>query len=120
MYRYWLPAGSGSSSSSSSGGAFTPFDRGHLLRYVVQPEAYARLAADPNVSNPLTASNALVAQYADFYYEYDHERRVTLEMVQGGSRTYEFEYAQSAFDDDYNAWKYKTIETMPGGKQQIV
>ena len=59
----------------------------------------SRLAADPNVSDPLTASDFFVAQYADFYYEYDESRRVTREAIQGGTRTFSFSYSTSEFAD---------------------
>ncbi|MBN71314.1 MAG: hypothetical protein CME32_18770, partial [Gimesia sp.] len=58
-YRYYKTLNSGSSSSSSSGG-----DNGfaHQLKFILNKEAYNKLAADPNVSNPLTATDAQVAQ----------------------------------------------------------
>ena len=85
----------------------------------MQPESYARLAADPNVSDPLIASDFYVAQYADNYFEYDSQRRVTKEIVEAGSRTFTFSYSQSAFEDGSNAWKYKTVETLPDAEQNI-
>lgn len=118
-YRYYkslTSGGSSSSSSSSSGdGGFA-----HQLKYILNKEAYNKLAADPNVSDPLTATDAQVAQYADYYFEFDSQRRVTKEMIQGGSRTFAFSYVESNFDDDYNAWKTKTTETLPDGSQNIV
>ena len=62
----------------------------------------------------------MVSQYADFYFEYDDQRRVTRESVNGGSQTYQFSYSQSSHADAYNAWKYKTVETLPDGNQNIV
>lgn len=119
-YRYHktLTSGSSSSSSSSSSGGENGF--AHQLKYILNKEAYNKLAADPNVSDPLTATDAQVAQYADFYYEFDEQRRVTKEMIQGGSRTFTFSYEESSFDDDYNTWKTKTTETLPDGSQNIV
>ncbi len=119
-YRYHktLTSGSSSSSSSSSSGGDNGF--AHQLKYILNKEAYNKLTADPNVSDPLTATDAQVAQYADFYYEFDEQRRVTKEMIQGGSRTFTFSYEESSFDDDYNAWKTKTTETLPDGSQNIV
>lgn len=123
MYRYYLDdASSSSSSSSSSSGA--PLVIGgnpsRLLKYVVNPEAYNRLKNDPSVTDPLTASDAIVSQYADYYFEYDSERRVTLESIQGGSRTYTFSYSESSHADGYNSWKSKTIESLPDGNQNII
>jgi len=123
MYRYYReslsPSSSSSSSSSSSGSGNSPAFV-HLLKYVVNPEAYERLKADPNVTDPLTASDSKVAEYADFYFEYDAQRRVTKEMVNGGSQTYLFSYEESDNADGYNSWKYKTTETLPSGAQNIV
>ncbi len=118
-YRYYKTLtgeSSSSSSSSSSGGQ----DFAHQLKYILNKEAYNKLAADPNVSDPLTATDAQVAQYADFYYEFDSQRRVTKEIIQGGSRTFSFSYDESSFNDAYNAWKTKTTETLPDGSQNIV
>ena len=45
---------------------------------------------------------------------------MTKEIVQGGSRTFTFSYSESANTDGYNSWKTKTVETLPGGAQNIV
>ncbi|QDU01709.1 tRNA3(Ser)-specific nuclease WapA precursor [Gimesia chilikensis] len=118
-YRYYKSLGLSSSSSSSSSSSG---DQGfvHEPKYILNKEAYNKLAADPNVSDPLTATDAQVAQYADYYFEFDELHRVTKEIVQGGSRTFTFSYEESGFDDDYNAWKTKTTETLPDGSQNIV
>ena len=91
-----------------------------LLKYVVNPASYARLDADTSVSDPFTASDTKVAEYADHYFEYDSEKRVTREEVEGGSRTFTFSYTESAFSDDPNHWKTKTVETLPDSSQNIV
>ncbi|MBC8873387.1 MAG: RHS repeat-associated core domain-containing protein [Planctomycetes bacterium] len=121
MYRYYneLPSSSSSSSSSSSG-APESSPEVHLLKYVVNPAAYERLKADPDVTDPLTASDSKVAEYADNYFEYDTNGRVTKEMVNGGSQTYVLGYQESENADGYNSWKYKTTETLPSGAQNIV
>ena len=41
------------------------------LKFMLNPAAFARLENDPDVGDPLTASDEKLAQYADFYYEYD-------------------------------------------------
>ena len=122
LYRYYKTYGSSSSSSSSSSsGGITPADFGvRLLKFVVNPASYARLAADPGVTDPTTASDTIVSQYADYYFEYDSSRRVILESVSGASRTYSFSYNVSGFSDGWNRWKYKTIEVLPTGVQNIV
>jgi len=115
MYRYYreLPPDSSSSSSAAEGDV-------HLLEYVVHPEAYQRLKADPDVTDPLTASDLKVAEYADYYFQYDGQHRVTRESLDGGSQTYQFSYTQSGHADGYNSWHYKTTETLPNGVQNIV
>ena len=94
LYRYWvkpLPPRPGSSSSSSSGsGEQALFS--HVLKYIVLPAAYDRLAADPNVTDPVTASNEIVALYADFYFKYNADRKVERELVRGGSSIFTYAY----------------------------
>ena len=118
-YRYWLELASdssSSSSSSSSGGSSAPF--AHLPKYVLNASAYARMVADGH--DPLTASDSLLLMYSDYYFEYDSQRRVTLETVKSGSQTFQFSYEASGFPDDYNHWKTKSIETLPDGNQNII
>lgn len=103
-YRYYKQGDSG-------GGA-------HLLKYVVGLEAYRRLAAA--VSDPLTATDAQVASYADHYFEYDADNKVIKETVSGGSQTATFSFTESAHADGYNNWKRKTVETRSDGSQYLV
>jgi hypothetical protein len=60
-YRYYTAAGVAAGQVGYVGG----------IKLVVNAEAYGRLAADPAVANPLTASDAKVKEYADNYFEYD-------------------------------------------------
>jgi hypothetical protein len=69
--------------------------------------------------NPLTATDVQLATY-DNYFEYDSQKRVTLEKTNGARFTYGYAYANSAFSDGYNNWKTKTTETLPDGNQNIV
>ncbi|MBS0263831.1 MAG: hypothetical protein JSS02_17975, partial [Planctomycetes bacterium] len=101
LYRYVpQPSASSSSSSSSSSGSsgfipppppppppppYTPPK--HLLQYVVLPASYVQLAA---VTNPLTAGNDIVMQFADYYYYYDSNNRVISETVKQASQSYGF------------------------------
>ncbi len=105
-YRYYL--------SGETGGLI------HMLKYVVRPRAYAALAADSRVSDPLTASDAIVAEYADSYFEYNSSWRVTREVVEGGSREYLFSYTDGTHADGYSDWKRKTQETLPDGSRNVV
>ncbi|MBL9090226.1 MAG: IPT/TIG domain-containing protein [Planctomycetaceae bacterium] len=92
----------------------------HALKLVVGPEAFRRLEAA--ASDPFEASDALVAQFADQYFEYDDEQRVTREVVDAGTYGYDFTYEENAaFDaNDPNSWMMKTTETLPDGTQNIV
>lgn len=118
-YRYYKPSNaSSSSSSSSSGGVALPPIAQHPLKFVLNPASYARMVADGNT--PETASDSLLLAYADYYYEYDSEYRVTLETVQSGSQTYTFDRTTSDFPDGFNSWKTRTVETLPDGNQNIV
>jgi RHS repeat-associated protein len=98
----------------------------HGLKFVLDPEAFRRLSADPSVSDPFTASDATVAQYADYYFEYDSQRRVTKEITEAGTRTTTFSYtsssegSSSAGEIDFNQWIRRTVETRPDGSQVIV
>lgn len=105
---------SSSSSSSSSGGGDTDL---HLLKYTLNAAAYDRMVA--NGQNPLTANDATLALYADNYFEYDDQRRVTLTNVKSGSQTFLYEYEESGFTDGNNVWKTKTTQELPDGNLNI-
>ncbi len=92
------------------------YERG--LKYVVGPEAFARMVAAS--IDPLTASDSTVDGYADHYFEYDSSRRVTTEITNGGQMTYTYEYAGSSNTAAYNNWTAKNTETLPDGNQNIV
>jgi YD repeat-containing protein len=109
-YRYYTPGGD-------------PHGYIGALKYVLNPASYARLAADPGVGNPLTATDNQVAPYADNYFEYDPSSgRVTREDVQGagcsacagGVGTFTYTYTPSHNTPGYNSWSMKTVErTLP-------
>src|SRR5439155_24938774 len=48
------------------------------------------------------------------------QRRVVEEMVEGGTRIYGFGYFQSSFTAGIGSWMYKTVETLPGGTQNVI
>ncbi|NNJ26204.1 hypothetical protein LzC2_22850 [Planctomycetes bacterium LzC2] len=94
----------------------------HGLQYVLKTGSYDRLAAA--VADPLTASNAVVAQYADHYFEYDG-RRASKETVSGGSRTMTFAYHDNptyftAEPIAFNVWLRRTTETRSDGSQVVL
>lgn len=90
----------------------------HGMKFQVLPESYQRMV-NAGLS-PETATDAQMANYADYYFEYDGSRRVTRETVDAGSQTFLFEYVTSSNPDGYNSWKVRTTETLPDGSQNIV
>jgi hypothetical protein len=92
-----------------------------LMDYL-SPESYARAAAA--LGNPLTATDAQLAPYADDYYQYDSQQRVTLATVQGagatGPGTYTYLYTNSTNTGGYNSWYTRTVETLPDGNTNTV
>jgi RHS repeat-associated protein len=112
-YRYWTPGQSG----GYAGG----------LKYAFGPDAYRRLSAA--VGNPLTAADAQVAPYADSYFEYDAQHRVTKAVLAGdgtteggagGQGTYTYSYTTSGNAAGFNSWAVKTVEALPDGSQNTV
>jgi hypothetical protein len=106
----------------------------HGLKFVLEPEAYARMVAAS--LDPLTATDAELAGYADYYFEYDAEHRVSLETVRGGAYSYRFTYsgnpnptiaeAPSSLpaslppaEGEFNSWLTKTVVTQPDNTQEI-
>ncbi|ADG66878.1 AmoP [Planctopirus limnophila DSM 3776] len=90
----------------------------HALKYVIEPDTFQRMVN--NSVDPLTTSNSILATYADNYFEYDEQKRVTLERVNGGSRTFEFAYTNRISNGASNAWATRTVETYPDGTELIV
>ena len=87
----------------------------HGLKYILGPAAYANLCDDPSVSDPFTATDAKVAEYADNYFEYDSARRAVKETVRGGEQTFTLAYTSNAAPVGPNEWRRKTVETRPDG-----
>jgi RHS repeat-associated protein len=98
------------------------------LKYVFNPQSFARLSAV--VANPFTASDQQAAPYADNYFEYDAERRVSKEVAQGttcdcsntgGQGTFTFSYFMNFNNPDApNSWTYRTIEILPDSRPTFV
>ncbi len=103
-YRYWRPFEVGGFTSG--------------LKYVVGPEGYERMQAAGIA--PETAANSTIAIYADYYFEYDIQQRVTREKTNGGLYEYGLSYSGSGFSDGYNRWRAKTEELLPDGSKNIV
>lgn len=90
----------------------------HGLKFQLNPESYERMVNDG--LNPATATDAQMAGYADKFFEYDSDKRVTREDVQGGSQSFAYGYLESTNPDGYNSWKVKTTESLPDGSERIV
>jgi len=97
------------------------------LQYVFSSDSFARLSAA--VGDPFAASDAQVAPYADHYYAYDAQGRVTKEVAQGtscscadtaGQGTYTYSYFGNNNPTDYNIWQSRTIETLPDNSLTFV
>jgi hypothetical protein len=116
-YRYYTESDAGT----------TGYIRG--LKYYFSTDSYARLVAA--VGSPqavLTATDDQVAPYADDYFQYDSQQRVSEAVVQGqgcssctgGLGTYTYSYTTSNNPAGYNSWAVKTVETLPDGNENIV
>ncbi len=88
------------------------------LKYIFDTKSYYRLLAAE--SEPFSAADEDVAEYAQQYFEYDNCRRVIRQDIQGMG-TFTFLYSVNEnFSDDTNTWQYKTVETTPDGSVNIV
>ena len=85
------------------------------LKYYLDAEAYARLQDDPAVSDPLTASDAVVARYATLYLEYDATGRIRKRQTLGGGEV-TFSYVEGyPGTDDRNKYQLQTTQTRADG-----
>jgi hypothetical protein len=99
----------------------------HGLEYAFDPDSYDRLTAALGTSvSSLTDSQ--VAPYADNYFQYDTNKRVTLETAAGagdsqtggGLGTFAFAYTSSGNAQGTNSWNTKTVVTNPDGGTDTV
>ncbi len=96
------------------------------LKYYLSPASFDR--ATGAGYDPLTATDAQIAPYADNYFQYDSSHRVSLEDVQGqgcsacsgGIGQYTFSYTASSNTAGFNSWAMKTVEGLPDGNENIV
>ncbi|HEY7312113.1 MAG TPA: hypothetical protein VH643_22300 [Gemmataceae bacterium] len=99
----------------------------HGLEYVFNPDSYLRLTAALG-TNVSSLTDAQVAPYADNYFRYDSQKRVTQETVQGagdsqtggGLGTYTFAYTTSSNTPSFQNWAVKTVVTNPDGSTDTV
>ena len=126
----WQASGSGSWAETGTDYYRYYKDNLHLLKFVCGPQAFANLS--DNTPDPFTASDLVVSLYADYYYQYDSNQRVTLERVYAGSKTITFAYQRNPRHPlptssssaspaalDHNTWVFKTTETLPDNSQTI-
>ena len=94
----------------------------HGLKFVVGPEAFARLSRE---ADPFTAPDEVVANYADYYFEYTapgpglNAQRVSKSVTAGGTLPHTFAYVASSFIAGYNNWSLKSTATHADGSQKI-
>ena len=94
------------------------------MKYALDTDAYARLkaAAGGTDADVVIASDATVADYADSYFEYDSNKRVTKHETGAGGATgtSTYAYTQSTNAVGYNSWAMRTVETLPEGHTNTV
>jgi RHS repeat-associated protein len=88
------------------------------LKYVVSPLGYAAMVAAG--ITPETATNAQIAQYAIHFFQYNTDRSVKLEVVNGGTQSFGFSITANTTSTDPNVWQWRTVSTLPDGNQQVV
>ena len=92
------------------------------LKFLVGYQAYKNLQADGY--DPLTASDDVLKNYADEYFEYDADRRVAKHVLDAGSRAYTLSYEDRSdcpgYTPGYNSWEVKTVETRPDGARTSI
>jgi hypothetical protein len=134
-YRYYTGP------TCNAAGQFIGF--AHGLKREIMPASYSSLASavDPGGTpaqqlaavsqlpddDANTNPNCEIGKYTCFYYQYDVDRRVTLETVFGKLRTETYAYTEGSddvqnADSSYNldVWTTKTVETMADGSTYTV
>mgnify|MGYP000858361248 CR=1 FL=1 len=81
------------------------------IKYALDPEAWERLSGDPRVSDPFTASDEIVADYADHAFEYHADGSVTAEYTAGGAQRITYSFEQGTAAAGYNNWRLRATET---------
>ena len=138
FYAYYTDAENDLPSTSIGSGGSGGFLNG--LKFVLRPAAVARLVEDGHADFGSFQSNYIaddhsrayavttlrvhadadLAAYADYHFEYDEERRVVREDVQGGTLTHWYAYEASGFPAAPNNWTTRTTETLLDGTRNIV
>ena len=98
----------------------------HLLQRELLPEAYEKAAAYAAQASKTVEelTDAEIASFTCFYYEYDAESHVTQQTLFGGSQSYQFSYTDLTGDENYtpgyNTYERKVVETRPDGTTYTV
>lgn len=90
----------------------------HGLKYVLGPSAYQQMVDAGQ--DPLTDP---VGAFADNFFEYDADQRVTTEITNAGSTSYQMSYYDNSDAPDQgeqNHWFRKTTWTYPNDDKRIV
>lgn len=93
----------------------------HGLKLAIRGTAYQRMIEAG--LDPETAPEAELRNFADFYFEYDEERRVTREETEGGRKVYMLGYEPNPEAPDFadvNTWAMRTVEVLPDGNENRV
>jgi len=96
-----------------------------LLKHAVGPRTYARMVAQS--IDPETATDAVIATWADKSFQYDTDQRVTQQVLRtpdvDGSGTFGYAYVARAIVPSPvlpNDWIMQTIETQPDLSTNLV
>ena len=96
------------------------YTNSHALKFVVEPQQFEALQADPEVSDPLDVSDEKLAQYATRYFEYDENDEVTKMTSVGDRQSQLVSQLGTESESNTNAFKLKTIETKPDGSKRTL
>ncbi|MCL2744619.1 MAG: hypothetical protein FWE67_12275, partial [Planctomycetaceae bacterium] len=88
----------------------------HGLKYILEPDDFARFLE----MQVIDALDSQLAPYASNYFEYDNQRRVVLEQIDGGQPASVFAYSEGVYSDNPNHWVSKTTETLPDNSVKII
>jgi len=98
----------------------------HALKYVINEREYDLMVGAG--LDPMTATDAQIANYASHYFEYDRtSQMVTKHTIQGSGEdnggTFTYSYVKNTTTTDFGlpqTWYLKTTETLPDGNETIV
>ena len=92
----------------------------HGLKYIFKTGDLLKLFEAAAEEDWLSMTDMQMAPYASMYFEYDNQRRVVKEKVDGGTQTFSFQYFMGSVSSSSSVWLSKTIETLPDGSQKTI